>query len=564
MKLKGAKILVESLKREGVEVIFGYSGGAALHIFDALYQYNQAHPDDGIRLIMTRHEAGAAHAADGYGRATGKPGVVLVTSGPGATNTVTGIATAYMDSAPIVVICGQVATAMIGNDAFQETDVIGVTRPIVKHSYLITRSEDIARTVREAFYIAGTGRPGPVVIDFPKDTQIKEVEFEYPSEVNIPGYKPTVHGHPRQIKKAAELIMQAERPVVYAGGGIALGDASDELREFVWKTQIPTTVTLMGLGTFPETDPLALKMPGMHGSRAANYAIQESDLLIALGVRFDDRVTGNLARFAPHAKIVHVDVDPAAISKNVKVDVPIVGDVKRVLPELTKHVAKTNIDPWRHQCHLWKEKYPFRYAWKDDVIMPQWLIEQIWEITRGEAILTSDVGQHQMWAAQHYQHVRPRRWLNSGGLGTMGFGMPAALGAQVACPDDLVVCVSGDGSIVMNIQELITLRTENLPVKVVILNNRWLGMVRQWQELMYEERYAASDLHDNPDFAKIADAFGVRGIRVEKPSELRATLEDAFSYDGPVVLDVLVDEVENVYPMVPPGAALDEMVGGLA
>jgi len=564
MKLKGAKILIESLKREGVEVIFGYSGGAALHIFDALYQYNQAHPHDGIRLIMTRHEAGATHAADGYGRATGKPGVVLVTSGPGATNTVTGIATAYMDSAPLVVICGQVATTMIGNDAFQETDVIGVTRPIVKHSYLITRAEDIARTVREAFYIAATGRPGPVVIDFPKDTQTKEVEFIYPSEVNIPGYKPTLDGHPRQIKKAAELIMKAERPVIYAGGGIALGNASEELRQFVWTTQIPITVTLMGLGTFPETDPLALKMPGMHGSRAANYAIQESDLLIALGVRFDDRVTGNLARFAPHAKIIHVDIDPAAISKNVHVDVPIVGDVKRVLPQLTQLVSKTDIEPWRHQCRLWKEKYPFRYTWNDEVIMPQWVIEQIWEITRGEAILTSDVGQHQMWAAQHYQHIHPRRWLNSGGLGTMGFGLPAALGAQVAFPNDLVICLSGDGSIIMNIQELVTLRTERLPVKVVILNNKWLGMVRQWQELMYEGRYAASDLHDNPDFATIAEAFGVRGRRIEKPSELRPALEEAFADEEPVVLDVHVAEEENVYPMVPPGAALDEMVGGLA
>ncbi|MBM3216979.1 biosynthetic-type acetolactate synthase large subunit [Candidatus Poribacteria bacterium] len=564
MKLKGAKILVEALKHDGVEVIFGYSGGASLHIFDALYQYNQAHPDDGIRLVMTRHEAGAAHAADAYGRMTGKPGVALVTSGPGATNTVTPIATAYMDSAPLVVISGQVPTAMIGNDAFQETDFIGVTRPIVKHSYLITRAEDIARVVHEAFHIAASGRPGPVVIDIPKDVQVNEVPFKLASDLDIPGYKPTLAGHPRQIRRAAEMIMSAERPVIYAGGGIALGDASEELREFAWKTQIPITVTLMGLGVFPETDPLSLKMPGMHGSRAANYAIQESDLLIALGVRFDDRVTGNLAKFAPHAKIIHVDVDPAAISKNVKVDVPIVGDAKRVIPGLTKLVDRTEIDAWRHQCNLWKEKYPFRFTQKDGVIMPQAVIETVWELTKGEAVLTSDVGQHQMWAAQHYQHMRPRRWLNSGGLGTMGFGMPAALGAQVAAPEDLVVCISGDGSIIMNIQELITLKTERLPVKVVILNNYWLGMVRQWQELMYDQRYAASDLSDNPDFAAVAEAFGVKGMTVTDPALLRSQLEEAFAHDGPVVLDVRVDPTENVYPMVPPGAALDEMVGGIA
>jgi acetolactate synthase-1/2/3 large subunit len=564
MTKRGSDILIEALRREGVEAMFGYSGGAALWIFDSLYRYNKQHGDAGIRFIMTRHEAGATHAADGYARVTGRPGVVLVTSGPGATNTLTGIATAQMDSIPIVVITGQVPTAMIGNDAFQETDVIGVTRPLVKHSYLITRTEDVARTVREAFYIAGTGRPGPVVIDFPKDQQIREVEVVWPEEVNVLGYKPTMHGHPKQIKKAAELIMAAQRPVVYAGGGIALGGAADELREFVYKTQIPITVTLMGLGCFPETHPLALKMPGMHGSRAANYAIQDSDLLIAVGVRFDDRVTGNLARFAPHAKIIHVDIDPAAISKNVKVDVPIVGHVRNVLPDLTELVDKCDIEPWRHQCSMWKEKYPFRFTPKEGAIMPQWLIEQIWDITRGDAILTTDVGQHQMWAGQHYQHVEPRRWLTSGGLGTMGYGLPAALGAQVAAPDQLVICISGDGSIIMNIQELVTLKTERLPVKTVIVNNNWLGMVRQWQELLYEERYSASDLHDNPDFAKIAEAFGVRGIRVSRPEDVHPALEDAFADPGPVVLDVLVDETENVYPMVPPGAALDEMVGGIA
>ena len=394
--------------------------------------------------------------------------------------------------------------------------------------------------------------------------QFNEIEPEWVESVNIRGYQPKLYAEKEELEAAAALIMKAERPVVYGGGGLVLGDASNEFREFVWKTQIPTTVTLMGLGAFPETDPLALKMPGMHGSRAANYAIQDSDLLIALGPRFDDRVTGNLAKFAPHAKIIHVDIDPSAISKNVKVDIPIVGHLKYVIPELTKLVDKTNIESWRRTCDLWKQKHPFRYEPKPDVIMPQQVIEEIWNITQGKAILTSDVGQHQMWAAQHYDHIEPRRWFNSGGLGTMGFGLPAALGAQVALPEELVICVSGDGSIIMNIQELVTLKTEKLNVKTVILNNNWLGMVRQWQELLYDERYAASDLHDNPDFAKVAEAFGVKGMRVTKPEELRSALEEAFSYDGPVVMDIFVDETENVYPMVPPGAALDEMVGGMA
>lgn len=564
MKLKGCEILIKSLKREGVDLLFGYSGGAALHIFDALYKFNAANPDDPVRLVMARHEQGATHAADGYARVTGKAGVTLVTSGPGATNCVTGIATAQMDSIPMVVICGQVPSGLIGNDAFQETDVIGVTRPIVKHSYLIHDVNDVARIVREAFHIAESGRPGPVVIDFPKDIQVDETEFTTPDTVDIRGYKPKLEGHPKQIQKAAELIMKAERPFMYGGGGIVLGDASDEFRELVWKTQIPTTVTLMGLGAFPETDPLALKMPGMHGSRAANYAFQECDLIIAIGARFDDRVTGNLERFAPLAKIIHIDIDPSAISKNVHVDVPIVGHVKNILPKLTELVDKTSIEPWRNQCWAWKEKYPFTYQPKPGVVMPQQLIEEIWNLTRGEAILTSDVGQHQMWCGQHYQHIEPRRWLNSGGLGTMGYGLPAAMGAQFAHPDALVVCVSGDGGIIMNIQELTTIASHKLPVKTIVMNNNWLGMVRQWQELLYEERYSASDLHDNPDFAKVAEAFGVRGMTVKDPEELRPALEEAFAYDGPALLDVLVDETENVYPMVPAGAALDEMIGGIA
>ena len=564
MKLKGCEILIESLKREGVDLIFGYSGGAALHIFDALYRYNEANADDPVRLIMTRHEQGATHAADGYARVTGKAGAALVTSGPGATNCVTGIATAQMDSIPMVVICGQVPSGLIGNDAFQETDIIGVTRPIVKHSYLVHDVTKVAQTVREAFHIAESGRPGPVVIDFPKDIQVEETEYIPSGEIDIRGYKPKLEGHPKQIRKAAEMIMQAERPFIYGGGGIVLGGASEEFREFVWKTQIPTTVTLMGLGAFPETDPLALKMPGMHGSRAANYAFQECDLIVAVGARFDDRVTGDLSRFAPNARIVHIDVDPSAISKNVHVDVPIVGDVKNILPKLTERVDKTDIDSWRNRALAWKEKYPFRYEPKPDVIMPQQLIEEIWNITRGEAILTSDVGQHQMWCGQHYQHIEPRRWLNSGGLGTMGFGLPAAIGAQFARPDELVINVSGDGGVIMNIQELTTIASYNLPVKTIVMNNNWLGMVRQWQELLYDERYSASDLHDNPDFAKVAEAFGVRGVSVRDPKQLRPALEEAFAYDGPALLDVFVDETENVYPMVPAGAALDEMIGGIA
>jgi acetolactate synthase-1/2/3 large subunit len=564
MKLSGCDILIEALKKQGVEAIFGYSGGAALPIFDSLYKFNAAHKDDGLKLVMTRHEAGATHAADGYARVTGKAGVVLATSGPGATNCVTGIATAQMDSIPMVILTGQVPSTLIGNDAFQETDFVGVTRPLVKHSYLVLRAEDVARIVREAFHIAETGRPGPVLIDLPKDVQQAEAEWEWPEQVDIRGYKPKLDGHRRQIRRAADLIMEAKRPLMYGGGGIVLGEASEEFRELVWKTQIPTTVTLMGLGALPETDPLALKMPGMHGSRAANYAFQDCDLIIAIGSRFDDRVTGKLDKFAPNAKIIHIDIDPSAISKNVKVDVPIVGHVKRVIPMLTEMVDKTDIDTWRHQCSMWKERYPFRYEPNDEIIMPQRVIEEIWEITRGDAILTTDVGQHQMWAGQHYQHIEPRRWLTSGGLGTMGFGMPAALGAQIAAPDELVVCISGDGSIMMNIQELVTLKTEKLNVKTVILNNNWLGMVRQWQELIYDERYSASDLHDNPDFAKVAEAFGVKGMSISRPDELRPALDEAFAYDGPVVMDIHVHETENVYPMVPAGAALDEMIGGMA
>ncbi|HIE27428.1 TPA: biosynthetic-type acetolactate synthase large subunit [Candidatus Poribacteria bacterium] len=558
MKMRGAKILVESLKRAGVEVIFGISGGAVMHITDDLYD------EQGIRFINTRHEQGAAHAADGYARATGKVGVAMATSGPGATNLTTGIATAYMDSIPIITITGQVMTHLIGNDAFQEADVIGITRPICKHSFLIKDVNEVSEVVAEAFHIASTGRPGPVVIDFAKDAQIEETIFQYPEKVNIRGYNPRYEGHPKQIARAVELINNAKRPMIYAGGGIILSGASSELREFVEKTGIPITVTLTGLGAFPETHPLSLKMPGMHGSCYANYAFMETDLVIAIGARFEDRVTGRVDRFAPKATIIHADIDPCSIGKNVRVDVPVVGDAKRVLIGMNKLVMRPDIQPWIRQINAWKEEYPFKYTWDDDKIMPQFVIEQIYEATKGEAIIVTDVGQHQMWAAQYYQYSIPRHFLSSGGLGTMGYGLPAAIGAQVGCPGKLVVNINGDGSFMMNVQELVTIASRKLPIKVMIINNGRLGMVRQWQELFFEERYSASVLHDNPDFSKIAEAFGVTGIKVTQIDEVRPAIEKALRIDGPVVVDFIVSSEANVYPMVPSGAALNEMIGGLA
>jgi acetolactate synthase-1/2/3 large subunit len=569
MKMRGAKILVESLKRAGVEVIFGVAGGAVMHITDDLYDEKE------IRFINTRHEQGAAHAADGYARATGKVGVAMATSGPGATNLVTGIATAYMDSIPIVAITGQVATHLIGNDAFQEADIVGITRPICKHSFLIKNVNEVSEVVAEAFYIAQTGRPGPVVIDFAKDAQMTETIFQYPEKVQIRGYNPRYEGHPRQIARAVELINSAKRPMVYAGGGIILAEASAELREFVEKTGIPITVTLTGLGAFPETHPLSLKMPGMHGSCYANYAFTETDLVIAIGARFEDRVTGRVDKFAPKATIIHVDIDPCSIGKNVRVDVPVVGDARRVLIEMNKLVPtlapskegrtkKPDIQPWIQQINSWKEKYPFRYTWDNDKIMPQFVIEQIYEATKGEAIIVTDVGQHQMWAAQYYQYTIPRHFLSSGGLGTMGYGMPAAIGAQVGCPDKLVVNINGDGSFMMNVQELVTIAARKLPIKVMIINNGHLGMVRQWQELFFNKRYSVSVLNDNPDFAKVAEAFGVTGIKVTKIDEMRPAIDRALEIDGPVVVDFIVSSEANVYPMVPAGAGLNEMIGGLA
>ena len=555
MLMRGADLLIESLKHEDVEYIFGVQGGAAMPIFDALYEAK------GIQLIPMRHEQGAAHAADGYARATGKVGVALATSGPGATNLVTGIATAHMDSIPMVAITGQVPTQLIGNDAFQECDVLGVTRPICKHSYLIKDSSEVPEVVAEAFHIASTGKPGPVVIDFAKDAQFAESELYYPEQVNLRSYNPTTEGHPRQIAKAAELIKDAERPMIYAGGGVVLSEASEELRKLAINTHIPTTVTLMGLGAFPETHELAMEMPGMHGSCCANYAFTDADLVVAIGARFDDRVTGKLDAFSPKSQKVHIDIDPSCIGKNVWVDVPIVGDAKNVLRELNKRVdRKTDIEPWLRQIDDWKTKYPFEYRQKGDKIMPQYVIEEIYNLY-SDAMVTADVGQHQMWAAQYFKFTEPRQWLNSGGLGTMGFSMPAMIGAQIGRPDKTQVNINGDGSFIMTIQELVPAVSMKLPLKIFIINNMYLGMVRQWQELFFNKRYAAVDYHDNPDFAKLAEAFGATGIRVEKIEDVRPSLERAKEIeDGPVVIDFIVEEEENVFPIVPGGQGLGDLI----
>ena len=555
MLMRGADLLIESLKHEDVEYIFGVQGGAAMPIFDALYEAK------GIQLITMRHEQGAAHAADGYARATGKVGVALATSGPGATNLVTGIATAHMDSIPMVAITGQVPTQLIGNDAFQECDVLGVTRPICKHSYLIKDSSEVPEVVAEAFHIASTGKPGPVVIDFAKDAQFAESELHYPEQVNLRSYNPTTEGHPRQIAKAAELIKDAKRPMIYAGGGVVLSEASEELRKLAINTHIPTTVTLMGLGAFPETHELAMEMPGMHGSCCANYAFTDADLVVAIGARFDDRVTGKLDVFSPKSQKVHIDIDPSCIGKNVWVDVPIVGDAKNVLRELNKRVdRKTDIDPWLRQIDDWKTKYPFEYRQKGDKIMPQYVIEEIYNLY-SDAMVTADVGQHQMWAAQYFKFTEPRQWLNSGGLGTMGFSMPAMIGAQIGRPDKTQVNINGDGSFIMTIQELVPAVSMKLPLKIFIINNMYLGMVRQWQELFFNKRYAAVDYHDNPDFAKLAEAFGATGIRVEKIEDVRPALERAKEIeDGPVVIDFIVEEEENVFPIVPGGQGLGDLI----
>jgi acetolactate synthase-1/2/3 large subunit len=519
----------------------------------------------GIKYVLTRHEQGAIHAAVGYARATGKVGVCLATSGPGGTNLVTGIADAYMDSIPIVALTGQVPRLMIGNDAFQEADIVGITRSVTKHNYLVENVDEFAFTIRSAFHIAKTGRPGPVLVDMPKDILMSETEFVYPEKIKLRGYNPNYYGNIKQIRRAAKAISQAKRPVIYAGGGVISSEASEELCELVKLAKIPITLTLMGLGAFPGNDPLFLGMLGMHGTQYANLAVTESDLLVAIGARFDDRVTGTLETFAPHAKIIHIDIDPSAISKNIKVDIPIVGDVKNVLRELNKLVEPGEYEEWLEQVAVWKREKPLTYEKSETVIKPQQVIEEISEITKGEAIITTEVGQHQMWSALFGSYLRPRSFISSGGLGVMGFGFPAAIGAQVGCPDKLVIDVAGDGSFQMVVQELATAVCGNFPVKIVILNNGYLGMIRQWQDLFFEKRLCHSCLrHPSgkyfPDFVKLAEAYGTTGIRIENPSELRSKLEEAFAIPKPVIIDVIVNEEENVFPMVPAGAAISDML----
>lgn len=562
MELTGAEIVIECLKAEGIDYVFGYPGGAVLHIYDAFYK------QDDVQHILVRHEQGATHAADGYARSTGKPGVVLVTSGPGATNAVTGIATAYMDSIPMIVITGQVPSHLIGNDAFQEVDSVGITRPIVKHNFLINDVNDIAETFKKAFHVATTGRPGPVVIDIPKDITADKTIFEYPKEIEMRSYNPTVVGHSGQIKRAVELIQKAERPMIYTGGGVVIGNGSEQLRTFTRKLGYPITQTLMGLGAFPASDPLSVGMLGMHGTYEANMGMHHCDVLIAIGARFDDRVTGNLEKFCPDAKIVHIDVDPASISKNVKVDVPIVGEVTQVLDAvnllLTETPAPTNgaaIEKWWAQINEWRAQECLKYNKDGGTIKPQFVVEELFKVTKGDAFVTSDVGQHQMFAAQYYGFDEPRRWINSGGLGTMGFGLPAALGVQLAHPDAMVACITGEASIQMCLQELSTCKQYSLPLKIINLNNGYMGMVRQWQEFFYEKRYAMSYFDALPDFVTLAESYGHVGIKVEKPEDVKPALEEAFKRkDELVFLDFVTDKEENVYPMIPQGAGLNEMI----
>ena len=559
MKLNGAEILINCLKKEGVKHIFGYPGGAVLHIYDALDAQEE------ITHILVRHEQGAAHAADGYARTSGKPGVVLVTSGPGITNAVTGIATANMDSIPLVVISGQVPSPLIGNDAFQEVDAVGITRSCVKHNFLIKDISEVAITVKKAFYIATTGRPGPVVIDIPKDVTINQMELEeYPETIKMRSYKPTTKASNRQIKKAAELIANSQRPILYSGGGCVIGNASKELRELTRLLGFPITQTLMGLGAYPGTDELSIGMLGMHGTYEANMTMHDSDCVVAIGARFDDRITGNLEKFCPSAKFIHIDIDPSQISKNVVADIPIVGQTKQVLQALIeelKDVKIADISKWWSQINTWRGVDSLAYKKKSGVIKPQTVIEMLYEVTKGEAIVTSDVGQHQMWAAQYYLFDEPRRWINSGGLGTMGFGLPAAMGAKIAMPDRDVVCVTGEGSIQMMLQELSTMLQYNTPVKIVNLNNGYLGMVRQWQEFFYEKRYAMSYMDALPNFVKLAESYGHLGILVENEADLKPALIEALKQkDRTVFVDIITDQNENVFPMIPAGGAHCDML----
>jgi acetolactate synthase-1/2/3 large subunit len=561
-EISGAEIVVRALRDEGVEFVFGYPGGAVLYIYDELARQEE------LKHILVRHEQAAVHAADAYARATGRVGVALVTSGPGATNAVTGIATAYMDSVPLVIITGQVPVALIGNDAFQEVDTVGITRPCTKHNFLVKDVADLASTLKTAFFLAASGRPGPVLVDIPKDITAKRCVYRYPDKVQLRSYKPTVKGHAGQVRKAVQLIASAERPMFYTGGGIILGNAAEALTAFVRHLGAPITNTLMGLGGFPASDPQFLGMLGMHGTFEANMAVQHSDVLVALGARFDDRVTGNLEAFAPHARIVHVDVDPSSISKNVKVDVPIVGDLAVVLAEMDQawREGGHRLDPaalkaWWEQIASWRARECLRYEQGEDIIKPQYVVQKLHELTGGDAIVTSDVGQHQMWAAQFYGFDAPRRWINSGGLGTMGYGLPAAMGAQLADPERTVVCITGEGSIQMNIQELSTCLQHRLPIKIACLNNHYLGMVRQWQEFFYESRYAMSYVDALPDFVKLAEAYGHIGLRADRPADVEPVIREALRLkDRLVFMDFQVDPTENVYPMVPAGAALSDMI----
>ncbi len=558
--MRAVDALMECLKAEGVEVVFGLPGGANLPTYDAFY-------DAGIRHILVRHEAGGGHAAEGYAKATGKVGVSFGTSGPGATNLITAICDAMMDSVPVVFITGQVRTELIGTDGFQEADILGMTLPVVKHSFMIQHPLEIPRTIHEAFHIARTGRPGPVLVDIPQDLSRADIPYEPVSDVHLPGYQPTTEGNQKQIRLAAKAMANARRPVIYAGGGVVNANAAQELRELVLSDRFPCTCTLMGLGAFPAPHEQWLGMLGMHGTRAANYAMDEADLIVGVGVRFDDRVTGKLSEFAPRAKFIHIDVDPAEISKNVPAHIPIVGDAKNVLARLvTEYRAlsadRSRLEDWWQRIEGWRQQYPLRYEDSTDTeIRPQFAVQAVYEATGGDAIVTSDVGQHQMWTAQYYDFPEPRRWINSGGLGTMGFGLPAAMGAAVGCPDRTVVCIAGDGSIQMNMQELSTCTQNEIPVKVVILNNGYLGMVRQWQELFWDKRYSHVDMGQWPDFVKLAEAHGATGVRLTDKTTLVDDLKAALATDGPVVVDVRVTAEENVYPMIPAGQAARDMVG---
>ena len=562
MELTGADIFVRALQDEGVEYVFGYPGGAVLHIYDALYAQEK------VEHVLVRHEQAATHAADGYARSCGKPGVVIVTSGPGATNAVTGIATAHMDSIPMVVFTGQVPTHLIGNDAFQEADHIGITRPCVKHNFLVKDVKDLAETIKKAFYVATTGRPGPVVVDIPKDITAQKAEYHYPSEISMRSYNPVQTGHPGQIKRAVDLMASAKRPIIYSGGGAILGNASGPLTKLARTLNFPVTNTLMGLGAYPATDPQFVGMLGMHGTYEANMAMHHCDVLIAVGARFDDRVTGNIEKFCPRAKIIHIDIDPASISKNVKVDVPIVGCVDSVLKSMSEEIdrGKTRADAealqeWWRQIDEWRSKDCLKYDHNSDSIKPQAVIEALYKVTNGEAFVTSDVGQHQMWAAQFYKFDEPRRWINSGGLGTMGFGLPAAMGVQFAHRDATVACVTGEGSIQMCIQELSTCLQYHLPIKIINLNNGYLGMVRQWQEFFYQKRYAMSYMESLPDFVKLAESYGHVGMQITDPADVEGALEEAMKLkDRLVFMDFLTDREENVYPMIPAGGGQNEMI----